>query len=194
MESTFLPLVYHILSFVPQPISSNLNIPKFCSLFLSLFYFIPQIIIVIISQSIVVTLTISLIFYLDHRVRSVKNLDPSVYPNVLAKYNAWHYISPSLRHHRNPNNRGKNPQVTWSTQKSDRYYLCFIFRQYLQKQIGQNFFLNLNWVVAFNEREKKFHQCQENQPLKFPETTNKPLKESSQSWNTKLSWSCNKAC
>lgn len=85
MESTFLPLVYHILSFVPQPISSNLNIPKFCSLFLSLFYFIPQIIIVIISQSIVVTLTISLIFYLDHRVRSVKNLDPSVYPNVQAK-------------------------------------------------------------------------------------------------------------
>lgn len=63
---------------------------------------------------------------------------------------------------------------------TDIIYVSY-FRQYLQKQIGQNFFLNLNWVVAFNEREKKFHQCQENQPLKFPETTNKPLKESSRS-------------
>lgn len=193
MESTFLPLVYHILSFVPQPISSNLNIPKFCSLFLSLFYFIPQIIIVIISQSIVVTLTISLIFYLDHRVRSVKNLDPSVYPNVLAKLHGIIFPLPldiieiQIIGGKTHKLHDQHKNLT------DIIYVSY-FRQYLQKQIGQNFFLNLNWVVAFNEREKKFHQCQENQPLKFPETTNKPLKESSRSWNTKLSWSCNKAC
>lgn len=193
MESTFLPLVYHILSFVPQPISSNLNIPKFCSLFLSLFYFIPQIITVIISQSIVVTLTISLIFYLDHRVRSVKNLDPSVYPNVLAKLHGIIFPLPldiieiQIIGGKTHKLHDQHKNLT------DIIYVSY-FRQYLQKQIGQNFFLNLNWVVAFNEREKKFHQCQENQPLKFPETTNKPLKESSRSWNTKLSWSCNKAC
>lgn len=147
----------------------------------------------IISQSIVVTLTISLIFYLDHRVRSVKNLDPSVYPNVLAKLHGIIFPLPldiieiQIIGGKTHKLHDQHKNLT------DIIYVSY-FRQYLQKQIGQNFFLNLNWVVAFNEREKKFHQCQENQPLKFPETTNKPLKESSRSWNTKLSWSCNKAC